>query len=56
MASTGVELDRICAFREKIESSGLECDRVLHAYDGITQLLLNVLEEVRDLREALKEV
>ena len=52
MADTRIELDRICAFREQIETSGLEIDMILHAYDGLSQLLLNVLQEVRELKEA----
>ncbi len=52
MASTEIELDRVCATREKIASCGLEIDAILSAYDGITSLLLTVLHEVREMKGA----
>ena len=53
MADTSAELARVCAFRDEIGTSGYEADMICKAYDGITDLLLVVLAEVRDLREAV---
>ena len=55
MADTRIELERVCAARERIVAAGYDKDQVLCAFDGITSLLLTVLEEVRELKESYSD-
>ena len=53
MTDTRLELERVCAARERIVAAGYDKDQILCAFDGVTSLLLTVLNEVRELKEVL---